>query len=61
MKAREKLVNEHKLIGMLELDGIPKKRIGEVEIQVVFELDPDFGLTLFVKEKEGGREAKIVF
>jgi hypothetical protein len=34
MKAREKLVNEHKLIGMLELDGILKKRIGEVEFRL---------------------------
>jgi molecular chaperone DnaK (HSP70) len=55
------MVKDNKLLGTLELDGLLKKSLGEVEIEVLFEMNPDFSLTVIAKEKAGGTEAQVVF
>lgn len=55
------MAKNNKMLGMLALDGLPKKKMGEVEIVVTFEADAEGRLVVFVKEKESGREESMVF
>ncbi|CZR68546.1 uncharacterized protein PAC_18445 [Phialocephala subalpina] len=55
------IASKNRLLGTLELTNLPKKPRGEVEIEVSFEIDANYVLTVFAKEKEkeSGREAKL--
>lgn len=49
--------NNH--LGTLRLENLQPREIGEVEIEVVFEVDQCYALTVWVKEKESGREEML--
>ncbi|KAM3076206.1 Hsp70 chaperone [Clarireedia jacksonii] len=54
------IASKNKSLGVLELMDLPLGPRGELDIEIVFEVDPDRGVTVRVREMERGREAKIV-
>jgi molecular chaperone DnaK (HSP70) len=57
----ERLVaSKNRMLGRLELNGLPKRRKGEVEIEVMFEVDSDGVLTIAAVEREREEKAKVV-
>jgi molecular chaperone DnaK len=60
-EGERKIVNGNKLLGTLEPNELLTKMIGDVEIEVLFEMNPELGLTVTAKELEGVREVKVVF
>jgi heat shock protein 5 len=50
----------NKFLGVFELADLPRRPKGELDIEVEFELTPDWDVIVRAKELESGREAKIV-
>lgn len=57
----ERLVaSKNRVLGRLELNGLPKRRKREVEIEVMFEVDFYGVLTVIALERESEKKAKVV-
>jgi molecular chaperone DnaK (HSP70) len=54
------VASKNRVLGRLELNGLPKRRKREVEIEVMFEVDFDGVLTVVALERESEKKAKVV-
>ncbi|KAE8440713.1 hypothetical protein EG329_006782 [Mollisiaceae sp. DMI_Dod_QoI] len=55
-----KTASKNRLLGTLELMHLPLKPRGELEIEVIFEMDWAYTLTVIAREKESGKEASFI-
>lgn len=60
IEGKRKVANRNKLLGTLELIDLPLGRKGEVELDLVFQVDDDFVLTASLTEKETKKKAQLV-
>jgi heat shock protein 5 len=54
------IARENRLVGTLELKGLPARPKGVLEIEVSFEVDPYENLKVTVSEKESGKEVEFL-
>jgi heat shock protein 5 len=54
------VANKNRLLGTLELTDLLRKPKGVPDIEVVFEMDPNEDLTVVARERESGKDAKLV-
>ncbi|KIM97128.1 hypothetical protein OIDMADRAFT_84238, partial [Oidiodendron maius Zn] len=59
LEGERAMASGNRLLGTLELSGLPPEPQGALEITVVFEVDENMILTVMATEKESGRDTSL--
>lgn len=61
LEGKGERASENRVLGTLELVGLPTKPGSDIEVEILFEIDANYVLTVVAKVNEAEREAKRVF
>jgi len=60
LEGERAVAGRNKLLGTIELPELPLKPGGELEIEVLFQIDSDEIMTVMAREEESGKEASLI-